>query len=274
MPQINPALLARIANKLGVGVKSLYPQVQRVASRTMLDRHLAALVFASEKGINIQRFSTPEERALIRGSLANNDSVSSARARASVEMIPKRRPRKAGRGARVSQAKDNSVFVVHGRNENLRKAMFEFLRALGLNPKEWSHALQMTRGTNPWTLDVVDTAMAKVQAVVVMLSPDDEARLKPQFCRANEQRTEGRLRGQPRANVIFEAGLALGRHPTKTLLVQIGEVRGFTDIVGKHIPRLSDDPARRNDIANRLRKIGCKVDTTGDDWRTTGDFAV
>ena len=33
------------------------------ASETLLDRHLAALVVASENGINIQKYSTPDERA-------------------------------------------------------------------------------------------------------------------------------------------------------------------------------------------------------------------
>src|SRR5258708_20230867 len=99
----------------------------------------------------------------------------------------------------------------------------------------------MAKGGNPWTLDVIDTAMEKVQAVVVLFSPDDEAKLKDEFCDKNERRTEGRLKGQPRPNVIFEAGLALGRHQAKTLLVQVGEVRGFTDILGKHIPSLTNE---------------------------------
>jgi len=33
--------------------------------------------------------------------------------------------------SKVKKAKDDSVFVVHGRNDELRKSMFEFLRALG-----------------------------------------------------------------------------------------------------------------------------------------------
>jgi predicted nucleotide-binding protein len=40
---------------------------------------------------------------------------------------------KPGKGQKT---KGNSVFVVHGRDEVLRKSMFDFLRALGLNPME------------------------------------------------------------------------------------------------------------------------------------------
>ena len=36
------------------------------------------------------------------------------------------------------------VFVVHGRNGAARTAMFAFLRAIGLDPIEWSVAVQMT----------------------------------------------------------------------------------------------------------------------------------
>ncbi len=96
--------------------------------------------------------------------------------------------------------------------------------------------------------------------------------LKESLLGKGEKRTEGKLQGQPRPNVIFEAGLALGRHPDKTLLVQIGSVRGFSDIAGKHLVRLTNDVTKRKDVGNRLHKIGCRVDLGGDDWMTAGDF--
>lgn len=71
---------------------------------------------------------------------------------------------------------------------------------------------------------------------------------------------------QPRPNVIFEAGLALGRHPGKTLLIQVGSIRGFSDIAGKHLVRLTDDVAKKKDVAARLGTVGCKVGLGGDDW--------
>jgi predicted nucleotide-binding protein len=104
--------------------------------------------------------------------------------------------------------------------------------------------------------NIIDTAMSKCQAVVVLFSPDEEARPKESLCGRGEKQTEGKLAGQPRPNVLFEAGLALGRHPEKTLLVQVGKVRGFTDIAGRHLARLTNDAQRRNDVANRLEKIG------------------
>jgi predicted nucleotide-binding protein len=276
MPKINQALLERLAKKLEVTKAQVYARIQHVHNQTFLDRHIAALKLAADEGINIHKYSTPDERSQLRGARDSANPVGAPPTMMTGDepRTTAKRAAKGGKSARPPRSKDNSVFVVHGRNEPLRKAMFDFLRALGLNPKEWNQALLMARGANPWTLDVIDAAMEKVQAVVVLFSPDDEAKLKDEFCGKNEKRTEGKLKGQPRANVIFEAGLAVGRHQHKTLLIQVGEVRGFTDILGKHIPKLSNDHAKRNDIANRLAKIGCRVDTTGDDWRTTGNFSA
>jgi hypothetical protein len=59
--------------------------------------------------------------------------------------------------------------------------------------------------------------------------------------------------------VLFEAGLAMGRHAEKAVLVQIGKVKTFSDVAGRHIVKLSEATESRNDLANRLEKIGFKV---------------
>ena len=69
------------------------------------------------------------------------------------------------------------VFVVHGRNEKLRSDFFGFLRALRLNPLEWSHAINLTGKASPYIGEALDAAFKNAQAVVVLLSPDDEVRL-------------------------------------------------------------------------------------------------
>lgn len=268
MARISQALLDRLEQKLGVTKQQVYARIASTARRTLLDRHLAALVFASEQHINIHKYSTPEQRAEIRGVL-NNPTPSPASVPAEKPIAPLQRRERKGRTRRRG---DNSVFVVYGRNESLRKSMFDFLRALGLQPLEWSKAVLKARGANPYVGNILDAAMGDVSAVVVLLSPDDEAKLKDQFCKQGEKGTEGKLQGQPRANVLFEAGLALGRHPEKTLLVQVGKIRKISDIDGLHIVRLGNDHQSRNDVANRLRVIVSSVDTTGSDWTTVGNF--
>jgi hypothetical protein len=66
----------------------------------------------------------------------------------------------------------------------------------------------------------------------------------------------------------------LGRHPDKTILVEVGRLRKFSDIAGRHVVRLTDDFEKRNDLANRLENLGCKVDKQGTDWTEAGDFTV
>jgi predicted nucleotide-binding protein len=125
----------------------------------------------------------------------------------------------------IKQTRNNSVFVVHGRDTKLNEDIFNFLRTLGLNPMEWSHAIAQAKGANPNIGQTINSAMKRVQAVVVMFSPDEDAKLKSKFCAQNEKATLGKAASQARPNVLFEAGLALGAHPDKTLLIQVGEMR-------------------------------------------------
>jgi predicted nucleotide-binding protein len=277
MPKINQQLLERLMSTLGVNQRRAYDIIADKASDKILDRHLAALVVASENGINIQKYSTPDERAQVRGSLRTGGGSADAPHPTQTANAPQAQPRKQGkakRSVKAAKAKDNSVFVVHGRNEKLRRSLFDFLRALGLNPLEWAKVVLMAKKNNAYVGDILDNVMAKVQAVVVLFSPDDEARLKPEFVTRTDGSSEKNLRGQPRPNVLFEAGLALGRHPDKTILVEVGRLRKFSDIAGRHVVRLTDDFDKRNDLANRLENLGCKVDKQGTDWTEAGDFTV
>jgi len=271
--QINQALLEKLSSKLGVTKARVYARIEQVALRTFLDRSLAALVLATESGINIHKYSSADQRNEIRASV--NGGPRTPIPATAPEGLTTRMPYSTKPKAKPSKAKDNSVFVVHGRDEGLRRAMFQFPRDIGLNPLEWSKAVLLTKkgGANPHIDDVLDAAMEKVQAVIVLFSPDDLAYLRPALLGKGEKSTEGKPKGQPRPNVIFEAGLALGRHPEKTLLVQVGAIKGFSDIAGKHLVRMSDEATKKKDVANRLTKIGCKVDLVGDDWMKPHGFA-
>jgi predicted nucleotide-binding protein len=270
LAKINQGLIDRIADKLRITPRAVYPHITRVANDKMLDRHLAALVLAARCGINLNKYSTPGERAEIRGAIRGG-------ALNIDEEPPERRPTESPRPAKAKKPvrkKGKSVFVVHGRDEVLRKSMFDFLRALGLVPLEWDHALRQARskGANPYVGDILDHVMEKAQAVLVMFSPDDLVQLKEQFLNSEDRSTEGKLQGQARPNVLFEAGLAMGRYPQKTVLVQIGKVKPFSDVGGRHMVRLNDSTESRNDLANRLEGLHCEVDKVGRDWMK-GTFA-
>lgn len=168
---------------------------------------------------------------------------------------------------------NRSIFVVHGRNEGLRRAMFEFLRSINLAPMEWTHAVELTGVGSPYIGQVLDAAFENARAVVVLLTPDEIAYLQPRYGNG-EHDPETLPAAQARPNVLFEAGMALGRDASRTVLVEVGEVRPFSDVAGRHAVRLGNSVPSRQALAQRLRTAGCQVDLTGTDWHTAGDFTA
>lgn len=166
-----------------------------------------------------------------------------------------------------------AVFVVHGRNNAARDAMFTFLRALDLKPIEWNRAVELTGNGSPYIGQVLDAAFDHAQAVVVLMTPDEVAYLQPRYGNGDND-PDTQAAPQARPNVLFEAGMALGRDPSRTVLVELGAVRPFSDVAGRHAIRLSNDPGTRRALAKRLETAGCPVDTTGNDWLTIGDFTA
>ena len=166
------------------------------------------------------------------------------------------------------------VFVVHGRNLAARDALFDFLRAVDLHPLEWSEALQATGKPNPYVGEILDVAFSRSHAVVVLFTPDDEARLRKSLRVANEPPHETQLTHQARPNVLFEAGMAMARSQDRTILIELGNLRPFSDIGGRHTVRLDNSSQRRQELAQRLETAGCPVKLTGTAWHTAGDFAA
>lgn len=163
------------------------------------------------------------------------------------------------------------VFVVHGRNAAARDAMFAFLRSLGLKPIEWDQAVALTGKGSPYIGEVLDVAFDEGQAIVVLLSPDDIAYLRREFASGDDD-PELEPLGQARPNVLFEAGMAMGRNADRTILVELGNLRPFSDVGGRHAIRMTESPQSRKSLAERLNTAGCAVDTSGTDWLTVGDF--
>ncbi len=151
--------------------------------------------------------------------------------------------------------------------------MFEFLRSIDLMPMEWSAAVRLTGEGAPYIGQVLDAALGHAAAIVVLMTPDEVAYLQPEYANGDSD-PETEPAPQARPNVLFEAGMALGRDPRRTILVEVGEVRPFSDVAGRHAIRLSNDVDRRQDLAQRLQTAGCEVSLTGTDWHTTGDFTA
>lgn len=188
-------------------------------------------------------------------------------------------PSEAAATPEVRRAEDSSpgsttrVFVVHGRNTLLRDAMFAFLRAIHLQPLEWSQAARLTKKPSPYVGEILSAAFSHARAVVVLLTPDELASLRPEFLHPSDPPHERDPTGQARPNVLFEAGMAMGRHEDRTVMVEIGSLRPFSDLAGRHVIRLDNSSQRRQDLAHRLEAAGCSLDLSGTDWHSAGDFS-
>lgn len=273
MPRINRALLDRLGSKLGVGKARVYALIDEKVRSTHLPRHLAAIALAAERGIGISRFATAEQLAEIRQGAVSAVPKPVLSAAASSEATRKTAHGRRGR-RRAPPRRGTTVFVVHGRNLTARNSLFTFLRAVGLKPLEWTQALRLVRKGSPYVGEVLEAAFREAAAVVVLLTPDDEARLLPTFVARSDPPYEKKLTGQARPNVLFEAGMAFGKDPNSTVLVQIGELRPFSDIGGRHVVHLSDQPTSRQEFVTKLANAGCNVDTSGTDWLSAGQFSL
>ncbi|GGX04948.1 hypothetical protein GCM10010297_28120 [Streptomyces malachitofuscus] len=167
-----------------------------------------------------------------------------------------------------------NVFVVHGRDEPARRAVFDFLRTIGLNPLEWEEVVRRTGKATPTLGEAVARTIPLARAVVVLLTPDDVVHLHPGLHGPREPRAEREPGLQARPNVLLELGMALAFQPSRTVLLQFGELRPATDLGGLNHITVTDTPDFRSKLASRLELAGCPVRRQGQDWLSAGDFGA
>lgn len=174
----------------------------------------------------------------------------------------------------IAKSEDNSrrVFVVHGRNIKARDALFIFLRSINLKPFDLVEVIPKTGKGTPYIGEVLAKAFSLANAVIVLMTPDDEGRLREPYVLSEDENFEKELTPQARPNVLFEAGMALGKNPALTILIELGKLRPFSDISGRHLVKLDDTIEKRRDLANRLKSLGCQISLKGTDWHTSGKF--
>ena len=163
----------------------------------------------------------------------------------------------------------NDVFVVHGRNHQILREFRLFLYVLGLRPLGLEQAVALSCEGAPYIEAVLEVAMEKVRAVVVLLTPDEEVRLLSALAK---DRFETLPRFQPRPNVFAEMAMALRSVPQKTVLVKMGEVNLPSDYAGRHYISLDNSPESRWKFIRRLEAVGCPIDLPCDDWFYAGNL--
>lgn len=177
-------------------------------------------------------------------------------------------------GASSSVGDVGSVFIIAGRDFQAVYAITALLRAVGLRVVEWEHAVARTGLPNPYVGDVVDVGLRMARAAIVLLTPDDLVQLREDLIRDEDGPDERETRGQARPNVYYEAGIAdtLGRE--RTIIVEIGNVKSFSDAAGRHVVRYDGSPGKRHALVERLRVAGLAVDASGQEWLNVGDMSA
>lgn len=169
---------------------------------------------------------------------------------------------------RSSPASDpRTVFVVHGRDSRLTARFFDFLHALGLKPMHWEEMVAVTGDTSAHNSQIVASAPYHAQAVLVLLSPDDEVRLHPGLARGDDPPSAVGSGMQARPNVYYELGQAKLVRPNSTVIVELGTMRPVGDVAGMNTIRFDGTARAVVRLAHRLESAGCPVDRSAlADW--------
>jgi predicted nucleotide-binding protein len=165
-----------------------------------------------------------------------------------------------------------NVFVVYGRDEPARRALFEFLRALDLRPLQWESLVQKTGSAAPLLSEAVRRGLQISAAVIVLMASEDIVRLHPDLHDEHESKAEAEDNMQARPNVLLELGMALAVKPRQTLLLFLGEQRPVTDLGGINYVQIRKGSNWRNRVASRLSEAGCPIDWPSQDWLQAGNF--
>ncbi|NJC13101.1 putative nucleotide-binding protein [Micromonospora profundi] len=164
------------------------------------------------------------------------------------------------------------VFVIHGRDDQARRALWSFLQAIDLHPLDWEEIVQETGRPSPYMGEVLEKAFHTNQAAVVLMTPDDGAILHESLRDKSDRAFESQLTGQVRPNVLLEAGMALGLQRDRTVVIEIGMLRSISDLAGINTIHFDGTVVSLHKIAQRLRAAGCAVNTTGTDWLDVSRF--
>lgn len=170
-------------------------------------------------------------------------------------------------------ADPKKVFIIHGRNIAAKNAVEHFVQSLGLESLEFDQ-VSADLGGSAFVGDVVRAGLERAQGIIALFTPDELSTLRPDH-RGTRDKAEDVQRWQARPNVIFEAGMAYGMDPRRTVLVTIGgEISLFSDVGGVHVVRLTNTSGRST-LRQKLIGMGCAVVERADAWTDparSGDF--
>jgi predicted nucleotide-binding protein len=149
--------------------------------------------------------------------------------------------------ASVVRAQSRHVFIVHGRDGEMREAVARFLTEVGFQPI----ILHEQPNGGKTVIEKFEANSEPAGFAVVLLSGDDEGRLKG----AND------LASRARQNVILELGYFVGKlGRSRVCTLKRGHLEEPSDIVGVVFESYDDAGAWKQIIARELQAAGYEVD--------------
>jgi len=143
-------------------------------------------------------------------------------------------------------SENQGVFIIYGRDQTPMLRLKEMLRTMDL-PSRTFLDVANSMHANSYVGDIVHQGIEQSSYVIALFTPDElTAYYEVSTRRLSDE--NGASRWQARPNVIFEAGLAMGKlGANRCILCTVGaDVRLFSDVDGKHFIDLTRDegPAR------------------------------
>jgi len=145
-----------------------------------------------------------------------------------------------------TKTNSNKIFIVHGRDDVAKLSVESFLTTLGLEPI----ILHKQANQGKTIIEKIE-AHSDVDFAVVLLTPDDEGRLKG----------EEKLEARARQNVIFELGYFMGKLDRKYVCGLCKE--GFelpSDYHGITYITMDKHDGWHNKLAKELKAAGIEFD--------------
>ncbi|MFS8102106.1 nucleotide-binding protein [Lentzea alba] len=205
---------------------------------------------------------TRRHRELVADELTRSGAVPSTRS-----ITPR------SRSTTQPEDKSRNVFVVHGRDTEMKEIVYSILQAFDLRPFDWEDLVAATGSTSPSIMDVVRLAPTIAQAIVVLMTPDDAVQLHPALAGSRDPESETALNLQARPNVILEMGMSLMVAPERTIVLEAGALRPIGDMGGVNVIRFDGRPYTILKLARRLEVAGCPVNDRAIDLYRTGRFS-
>lgn len=118
----------------------------------------------------------------------------------------------------TTKINSNKVFIVHGRDNNKKYEVYDFLYQQGLTP-----IILHEQVNNGQTIIEKIENNSDVACAIILLTPDDEGKLKS---------STNDLQTRARQNVIFEAGYFMGKLGRNRTILLSGVEEAMSDIDG------------------------------------------